>query len=129
MDGLSAKGDISLGSSGFLGARTALTCCGMRLQPLGIYNRFPAVPRESPQDLAREWHDSYALSPTSTKITTTITSKIAAPHQSCGLLPGSGGRSRCSPAPSISPHCRQKRRPGPQTFHSAAHLSHRTIRP
>jgi len=50
---------MSLGSLGFLGAMTALACGGTVRQSLRIRGRVPAVPRQSPQHLPREWHDPH----------------------------------------------------------------------
>lgn len=49
---------LSLGSLGSLAAFDELTCGGRTFQPRRICGLVPAVPGESPLDLAREWHDS-----------------------------------------------------------------------
>jgi hypothetical protein len=54
---------LSLGSLGFPAVVAALTCGGAVMEPWVHPWPVPAVPRGSPQDLAREWHAAVAPEP------------------------------------------------------------------
>lgn len=48
---------MSLGSSGFLATVTGLTCVDLQTVLVRLPYVLPAVPRDSPQDLAGIWHE------------------------------------------------------------------------